>query len=241
MALFGEKYGDMVRVVSMGEWSKELCGGTHVDATGDIGLLLVVSETGIGSGVRRMEALAGAAAYAWVNDLRQRWQDVASVLEARSDGVLSRAEGIMRDLKAAEKRAESLARALAAREAEALLRDAEVVDGFKIVSKAVTADSVEYLKDMTDAVKSRLERGVVVLASVVGDRPVYTSAVTRDLTSRGLSASDILRQAARTANIGGGAGGNPEFAQGGGKDASRLGAFLDAATSVVREKAGQVP
>jgi alanyl-tRNA synthetase len=233
MALFGEKYGDRVRVVSMGEWSKELCGGTHVDRTGDIGLLLITSETGIGSGIRRIEALAGAAAYAYVTDLRERLEDVAARLDTKPDTLTRRVEHLVTEEKERERRIEDLTRRLAAREADRLVRDGISIDSVTVVADRISADSMDYLKSTTDAVKSKLDRGIVVLGSVVNGKGTYTMAVTRDLAGEGYSANTLLKEAARGK---GGAGGNPEFASGGG-DPSRVEEVLTSAVQLIRQRA----
>src|SRR5436309_11237524 len=116
MALFGEKYGNRVRVVSIGDWSKELCGGTHVNATGEIGLLVITSETGIGSGIRRIEALAGAAAYAFVNDVREQLNAAARALDTKPQDLVMRAGHLLSQVKELEKREEMLTRQLARRD-----------------------------------------------------------------------------------------------------------------------------
>jgi alanyl-tRNA synthetase len=238
MALFGEKYGDLVRVVSIGDWSKELCGGTHVHATGDIGLLVITSETGIGSGVRRLEALAGAAAYAYVNDLREQLAATAEALETGVENVSVRARQLVRELRDQEKRGAALARELAAREAEALLSHGTSIDGVTVVADQIAADTRDYLAATTDAVKSRLDRGIVVLGSVVGSKPAFTMAVTRNLTHEGFRANVILNEAVQRGQGGAaGAGGNAEFAKGGGNDASKVEEVLEAAVSLIRQKA----
>jgi alanyl-tRNA synthetase len=172
MALFGEKYGDEVRVVSMGDWSKELCGGTHVDSTGEIGSLIVVSETGIGAGIRRIEAVAGAAAYAFVTDLRQLLADTAETLDTQPRNLVTRAQQLVHQVRAQDKRLEALTGQLARREAESLLESAIPVNGMVVIARQVAADTPEYLQVASDAVKSRIERGIVVLATVVaGNQP----------------------------------------------------------------------
>ena len=238
MALFGEKYGDLVRVVCIGDWSKELCGGTHVNATGDIGLLVITSETGIGSGVRRLEALAGAAAYAYVNDLREQLAATAEVLETGAERVSEKVRQVVRELRDQEKRSAVLARKLAGREAEALLSHGMSIDGVTVVADQITADTRDYLEATTDAVKSRLDRGIVVLGSVVGGKPAFTMAVTRNLRDEGFSANVILKEAVQRAQGGAaGAGGNAEFAKGGGNDASKVEEVLQAAVSLIRQRA----
>lgn len=236
MALFGEKYGDSVRVVSMGDWSRELCGGTHVDATGDIGLLLIVSETGIGSGIRRIEALAGAAAYAYVHELRQELMATALALGTSSGSLHSRAEQVVRDAREQEKKTETLARQLAAREADALVDSATIVDGMTLVVERISAESADSLHATTDAVKSRLDRGIVVLGAVVDARPQFAMAVTSNLSRHGYSANKILRAAVGKA--GGGAGGSAEFAQGGGRDPNKIDDVLQTAVELIKQAEG---
>jgi alanyl-tRNA synthetase len=235
MALFGEKYGDVVRVVNMGEWSKELCGGTHVDATGDIGLLLVVSETGIGSGVRRIEALAGAAAYSYVNDLRDRLDQLATALDTRADSVVVRAQQLTSQVRELERRIEALSRRLADAEAERLSHDAIPVDGLSVVAAQLSTDNGEYLRDVIDAVKSRLDRGVIVLAAEVKGTPQYKLSVTRGLTASGYHAGNLLKEAAQRAGFRG--GGTPELGQGGGGESSSIPDVLQTVVELVRRKA----
>lgn len=235
MALFGEKYGDQVRVVRMGDWSKELCGGTHVNATGDIGLVILTGETGTGSGIRRVEALAGAAAYRYVGQLRQEIEEVSSVLETRPETLLQKARQVMSDLRGAERRVQALSQQLAERQAETLVQAGLSVDGMTVVAGRVQADSMESLKAITDAVKSRLNRGAVVLGTVVDGKAAFTMAVTPTLPGEGIKAGDVLRAAAQQA--GARAGGRPEFAQGGGADASSIDGVLHNAVELIKTRA----
>ncbi|MGI8967862.1 MAG: alanine--tRNA ligase, partial [Chloroflexota bacterium] len=236
MALFGEKYGDLVRVVSMGDWSKELCGGTHVNATGDIGSLIVTREESVSSGVRRIEAVAGAAAYAYTQDLRERLEQVAQALESRPDTVVQRAEHLLSQVRDQERRIAALTQQLALRDAETLLASARVVDNMTVVASRIQADSTAYLEATTDAVKSRLQCGIVVLASVIEGNPQFTAAVTRNLTEQGFQARAILQVAAK--HVGGGGGGNAEFAKGGGRDASKVDEALRAAVDLIERRVG---
>ncbi len=235
MALFGEKYGDRVRVVTMGDWSKELCGGTHVTATGDIGLLLITREESIGSGIRRIEALAGAAAYGYVGELRGRLAETARALETSPESIVSRAQQVATQLKETAKRVDTLNKRLAVQEAETLLHGAVSIDGLTVVARRIMADNVDHLKAATDEVKARLDRGIVVLASVTESGPKFTMAVTRNLTDQGYNAGKILKTAAARAH--GNAGGSPEFAQGGGSDASKVDEVLSTAMDIIRQTA----
>lgn len=234
MALFGEKYGDRVRVVAMGDWSKELCGGTHVAATGDIGLVILTSETGTGSGVRRIEALAGAAAYQHMNQLRDELRAVSEVLETRPETLLERAAQVMAELRAARRRIEALSQRLAEQEAETLVKSGVSVNGFTVVADRVPVDSMEQLKAVTDAVKARLRQGAVVLGAVVEGKAAFTMAVTSELPAEGIRAGDILREAAQEA--GSRAGGRAEFAQGGGSDAASVDKVLRHAVELIKQK-----
>ncbi len=235
-ALFGEKYGDLVRVVSMGDWSKELCGGTHVGATGDIGLLVIVSESGIGSGIRRIEALAGAAAYTYVNGLRDQLAASAQALGAPAQNLVERAEQIMDQHRKDEKRIQQLTQQLAAVQAERLVQGALAVDGFKVVVDRLDTDDADFLEVATDQVASRLGRGIVVFGTVVGDKAAYSLGVTRNLNDEGYIAGTLLKEALLESNAGRG-GGRPWFARGGGDDPSKIDEFLRAATEIIQRKA----
>jgi alanyl-tRNA synthetase len=194
---------------------------------------VITSETGIGSGIRRIEALAGAAAYAYVNDLREQLTDVGSALESRPDNVVARAEQLVQELRERDKRIEQLTQQLAMREAEDLVRQAEQIGDVAVVAGQIGAANVEYLQAATDAVKSRLGSGVVALGAIIDGKPAFAMSVSRDLTKQGLNAGSILRQAAKEAQ--GGAGGNAEFAQGGGRDSAGLDAVLRRTVDLIRQ------
>ncbi len=236
MALFGEKYGDVVRVVKIGEWSKELCGGTHVDATGDIGLLVIISETGIGSGVRRVEALAGAAAYTYVNGLREQIAASAEALGAPPHNLVKRAEQVMEQARKDEKRLQHLTQQLAVLQADRLVEQAISVDGMSVVADRINTDDPDYLEVATDHVKARLNRGIVVFGTVVGNKTAYSLGVTKNLNDEGFSAGTLLQEALEESHAGKG-GGRPWFARGGGEDASKVDEFLRTAVEVIRRKA----
>ena len=236
MALFGEKYGDVVRVVKIGEWSKELCGGTHVDATGDIGLLVITSETGIGSGVRRIEALAGAAAYTYVNGLRDQIAASAEALGAPPQNLVKRAEQVMEQAKKDEKRLHHLTQQLAVLQADRLVEHAVSVDGMSVVVDRISTDDPDYLEVATDQVKARLNRAIVVFGTVVGNKAAYSLGVTKNLNDEGFSAGMLLKEALEESHAGKG-GGRPWFARGGGEDASKVDEFLRTAMDVIRRKA----
>ena len=234
MALFGEKYGDQVRVVSVGDWSKELCGGTHVESTGDIGSLLITSETGSSAGVRRIEAVAGAAAYAEVTRLREEVERSARALDTPPENLPLRAAQAAQQMRDQGRRIEQLTQRLASVEADKLVSRAESVDGFVVVADRIPADSRQYVDDTSDAVKSRLETGIVLLGTVVDGKPYFTMAVTRNLAER-FPAGTILREAMQRQGEGG-AGGHAEFARGGGRNVGKVSDVLEAALNLIREK-----
>jgi len=237
LAFFDEKYGDQVRVVETKEggerFSGELCGGTHCSATGQIGLFLIVGESSIGAGMRRIEAVTGRAAEAYVQEqlaalenASRRLGTVASDLEAKVTTLLS-------DLDSERKRAQALERALAAPAAEALVGKARAVDGISLLAARVDAPSQDALRHMGDVLRQRLGSAVVVLGTVLDGRPAFMAMVTPDLVKRGLHAGHILKRVASAA--GGGGGGRPEMAQGGGTDASKLDEALALVKPLVKE------
>ncbi|CAA9561107.1 MAG: Alanyl-tRNA synthetase [uncultured Thermomicrobiales bacterium] len=236
MALFGEKYGDRVRVVSIGDFSMELCGGTHVAHTGEIGPFLVVSEGSVAAGVRRMEALTGGAAIERMltvqrtveeaaREMRVPWTEVGSQLSAIQD----RARGLEREI-------ERLRGQLAGARASDLLDRAEAVDGTRVLAARVDADSKDGLRQLGDRLKDRLDSGVIVLGSVIEGRPSLLSMVTPDLIARGVRAGDVVREAAIV--IEGRGGGRPDLAEAGGKNPNRLDEALAAVPAIVRRGLG---
>jgi len=234
MALFGEKYGDTVRMVQMGP-SKELCGGTHVSETLEIGPVVIVSESGIGSGVRRIEALAGRAAYERFMETERVVREAATNLGSRPDRLVERAAEVSEQLRSAEKRISQLTRQLAAREAAGLLSSARPLDGrdSKLVVRRVEVDSPEDLLQLTSAASKSMGSGIVVVGSVVSGKPQFATAVTKDLEGAGYNAREIAQKVGSA--VGGGAGGSPGFAQGGGRDSTRLDEGLRAAEEFVRQ------
>ena len=224
MALFGEKYGEQVRVVKIGwedePFSQELCGGTHVMQTGDIGFFRILSETSVGSGVRRIEAATGRPAQRLVQK-RLGVLDAAAVhLGAPADDVERAVLRLMGELHAKDKEIAELQRRLARVEFEGLLGQVRDVSGVHVLVAKVQAASAETLREMTDWLRERLGTAVVVLGAVIGDKPSFVAAVTPDLVERGLKAGSLVQEVARA--VGGGGGGKPTLAQAGGRDASRL-------------------
>jgi alanyl-tRNA synthetase len=226
VALFGEKYDARVRVVRVGDYSMELCGGTHVQRTGDIGLFVVTSEGSIASGVRRLEAITGRCALRWVEALRDRQAELGRVLGLGpgQDAVRKSAElvednrRLRRELQAAQSR-------LAGGQTEELVRSARELNGLRVVAARVDSASVESLRELADGLRRELGSGVAVLSAEVDDKIVFLAMVTDDLVKRGLKAGDLVNRVARI--TGGGGGGKPNLAQAGGRDKARWQEALD--------------
>jgi len=237
IALFDEKYGDIVRVVRAGGpgelFSQELCGGTHVNETGEIGLFHVVSEEGVGAGVRRIEAVTGRGAVDLVERQLGILQRTAAYLGALPDEVDRKALGLLDELQSARKKITHLQEQLARREFEALLEQVQSVAGVSLLSTRVTAPSVKVLREMTDWFRDRLGSGVVILGTVLGERPALVAAVTPDLVKRDVDAARLVDGVARI--MGGRGGGRPTLAQAGGGDPSRLDNALDQAPRNLEE------
>ncbi len=241
IALFGEKYGDVVRVVRVGwpeqPFSQELCGGTHVEETGEIGLFHIVSEEGVGAGVRRIEAVTGRVAVELVEQQINALKRAAAYIGAAPEEIDRRTLNLLGELRAARKEIQRLQEKLARQEFEALLSKVEEVEGVPLLSAQVSAPAEEVLREMTDWFRDRLGSGVVVLGAVLGERPRLVAAVTPDWVQRGVDAVKLVRPLSKV--IGGGGGGQPTLAQAGGRDASRLGEALEQAAEVLREMLGE--
>ena len=236
IALFDEKYGDVVRVLKIGRppVSVELCGGTHVNATGEIGFFGVVSEHSIGAGLRRIEAVTGRGAEALIRRRFASLENIARRLNTLPDEVEARLSDTTDVLDAERRQRLALERELAKLRAESLLGQVEVVNGVNALVAKVPATRLEILREMGDFLRDRLKSAVVVLGTVYEERPVFLAAVTPDLVARGYDAGEIVKQAARVA--GGGGGGKPGLAQAGGKDKSKLDEALRLAKSLIKEK-----
>jgi len=226
IALFDEKYGDIVRAVKVGEppVSAELCGGTHVTSTGEIGFFYIVSESSIGAGLRRIEALTGRGAEAFVDRRLADLREIAEYLDAELDNVLDKVSSLVKERDRERKLALALARELCRKEAESLLSQVEVVSGVKLLVAKVSCSRMELMREMSDFIRDRLKSVIVVLGGVYGDRPFFVAAVTPDLIARGYNAGEIVKQVAKVA--GGGGGGKAGLAQAGGKYKDKLGEAL---------------
>jgi alanyl-tRNA synthetase len=231
MALFGEKYGEIVRVVQVGDYSIELCGGCHVRNTAEIGLFKIVSESGIGSGVRRIEAVTGRAAYQYLEGQIQLLRESANLLKANVSDVPKRVEALLGQLKELGRENESLRGKLSAIEAGTLADSAKTVGGIRLLAAKVEAGDMDTLRNIADQMKAKLGSAVIVLGSAGGDKVNLVAAVTPDLVAKGFHAGKLVKEAA--ARCGGGGGGRPDMAQAGGKDPSKLAEALEAVERIV--------
>jgi alanyl-tRNA synthetase len=236
MALFGEKYGDEVRVVSFGEEdgiSMELCGGTHVESTAEIGSFRVLSEGSVAAGVRRIEIVTGRFAEALIEGRFHTLEKAATLLRTKPDEVPGAVEQLQAQNRQLQQELAQLRQQLAQQDAESLLSSAISVDGFSVLAAKVNAGDADTLRQMTDLFRDKLGSSVVTLGAVIDHKPMLVVSVTQDLIPRGMHAGNLVRDTAKI--IGGGGGGRPNMAQAGGKDADQLDAALASVQSWVEQ------
>jgi alanyl-tRNA synthetase len=231
MALFGEKYDDEVRVLTMGEgFSVELCGGTHARRTGDIGVLKIVAESAIASGIRRIEAVTGAQALSWINSNEHTLNEIAALLKSSRENVLDKVRSLSERARQLEKEVERLASKLASAQSSDLLNRVQEVNGIKVLAAKLDGVEPRALRDTLDQLKNKLGSGVVVLLTAQGDKVSLIAGVTKDLVGQ-VKAGDLVRELA--SRLGGKGGGRPDMAQGGGTDVSAIPAVLQAVPELV--------
>ncbi|MNS19473.1 Alanine--tRNA ligase [compost metagenome] len=235
MALFGEKYGDVVRVVQVGGYSLELCGGCHVKNTSQIGLFKLISESGIGSGVRRIEAVTGRQAYEYMDGQLDVLKQAASLLKSHVGEVPKRIEALHQQVKDLSRENESLQGKLSGIEAGALTGQVKTVGNTQLLSVQVQANSMDALRTLADELKLKLPEAVLVLGAAVEDKVNFVVAVPQHEVKRGLHAGKLVKELA--ALCGGGGGGRPDMAQAGGKDASKLDEALKLSEQLIQASA----
>jgi len=235
IALFDEKYGDVVRVVRVGDSaiSSELCGGTHVSSTGEIGFFQIVGESGIGAGLRRIEAVTGRGAEAFIDRQSSSLAEIAHSLSlgASPDDAKGRLDGLIAELERERRQRLTLERELSTKTADSLLAQAEVINGVTVLAARVPSARLEVLREISDLLRERLKSGIIVLGSVYEDKPVFIVAVTPDLVDRGYDAGRLVREVAKV--TGGGGGGKARLAQAGGKHKEKLDEALRLVKSLV--------
>ncbi|SEO26256.1 alanine--tRNA ligase [Propionispora vibrioides] len=233
-ALFGEKYGDIVRVVLVDDFSKELCGGVHVSSTGEIGVFKIVAEAGIGSGVRRIEAVTGFGALEYIRDRETTLLQAAHALKTRPEELLTRIDALQTGIKELEQELNAVKAKLAKGEVEELLSGVETIQGVKVAVGVVAANDMDALRSVADMVRDRLGSGVVGIGAVNHDKVNFVVMATKDVVAKGVHAGNIVKEAAKVA--GGGGGGRPDMAQAGAKQADKIGESLETMKNVIRQQ-----
>ncbi len=236
MALFGEKYGDVVRVVRAGNFSLELCGGTHLKNTSEAGLFKLIAQESVGAGVRRIEAVTGLGVLTQVRQQQNELRRAADLLRCSPTEVADRVATLFEDIKERDKTIQNLINKIINDKSETLAGDAEHVGDFRIVSAESPVPDADALRQLGDQIKARLGSAVIILGARQNGKVFFLSMVTPDLVSRGLHAGKIVKEVASIA--GGGGGGRPDMAQAGGKDPSRLADALAAGVRVAKQMAG---
>lgn len=232
-ALFGEKYGDKVRVVSVGDFSLELCGGTHVRASGDIGLFKFIQETGIAAGVRRIEAATGSQALDVVHQQEQTLQKVAELIRSDPKQLESRISKMLEHQKELERELDKLQSKLSAETGDKILDKVEDVAGIPVLASRIEGTDGKGLRELSDRLRDRMGSGVIVLGCEAGGKANLLVAVTKDLVNR-LNAGKLIKDLA--AQVGGGGGGRPDLAQAGGSQPEKLDAALAAVPQLIAQK-----
>lgn len=238
MALFGEKYGDIVRVVQVGDYSIELCGGCHVSNTAQIGLFKLVSESGIGSGVRRIEAVTGRYAYGYMEGQLDLLKQASALLKSNQADVPKRIEALFAQTKELSRENESLQAKLSHIEAGSLESKAKTAGGVTVLTAKVNAPSMDALRSIADELKAKLPSSVIVLGAAAEDKVNLVASVSQDLVKKGFHAGKLIKETA--AVCGGGGGGRPDMAQAGGKDVSKLEEALKLAEELVLSQANVI-
>jgi len=233
MALFGEKYGDEVRVIGMGDFSTELCGGTHVKRTGDIGFFKIVAESGVAAGIRRVEAVTGEGALAWVQEREAKLAEAAAALRTSPDDVAQKIGQIQESVKGLERELTRLKSKMASSQGDELTDRAEDVNGVKVLAAALDGADAKTLRDTLDKLKDRLHSAAIVLAAADGAKVSLVAGVTNDLTAK-VKAGELVNFVAQ--QVGGKGGGRADMAQAGGNDPSKLPAALASVKSWVAQR-----
>ena len=232
-ALFDAKYGEKVRMVKTGDFSLELCGGTHVNNSGEIGMLIIVSESGIASGVRRIEAVTGAGAYRLFKQQQETLQGAATLLKTRQERLVPRLEEVLAENREKDVLIQKLKNVQLKDQQGDLLNDAEIINGTTLIVTALEDQSMDALRDLGDRLKQQAGSAAVLLATTADGKIQFMATLTTDLVEKGLHAGKLVKEAA--AATGGGGGGRPDMAQAGGKDPAKLPEALEKARDMIRQ------
>ena len=229
MALFGEKYGEEVRVLSIGEFSMELCGGTHVKHTGEIGFFKIISETGIAAGVRRIEAVTSDKAYEWINKTEQDLNKIAEILKSSRENIVEKLDQTLQHNRMLEKEVEKLKQQVAMTQSNDLIADAVAIDDIKVVATKLEGADSRILREAVDNLKNQVGDGVIMLASISQDKIILNAGVTKNCTIK-IHAGELVNFVAQ--QVGGKGGGRPDMAQGGGVELENLDKALASVVSM---------
>ena len=219
-ALFGEKYGDKVRVVSIGDYSMELCGGTHVHSVSQIGLFKILSESGVAAGIRRIEAVTGIKAYQHIKGKENKLNEVCALLKTNPKEVVTRVENLLNDLKTVQREAEALKNKVAAGSVDEILGNVQQIKGIKMLTHKLVGVDMDSLRNLGDHLRDKLGSGLIVLGADYNEKVNFIAMATQDVVDRGVHAGNIIKEIAKIA--GGGGGGRPNMAQAGAKDVSKI-------------------
>ena len=236
MALFGEKYGDQVRVVSVGDWAKELCGGTHVSRSGQLGLVKLLSESSIGAGVRRIEALVGHDAYQYLAREHVLLNSLTEIIKGvRTEELPQRISELIEKMKGMEKELSTVRSAKAMASAASLVKNAKAMSGINLIVEQLADEiSVEDMRSIALDLRSKIKDGVVVLATVVSSKPLIVASVSPEAIKLGIKAGELIKTGSTI--LGGGGGGKDDFAQGGGTDSGSIVKAMAEITKVISGK-----
>ncbi len=219
-AHFDEKYGDKVRVIKIDEYSLELCGGTHVNSTGELGICKIIDESGIGAGMRRIEALTGHRALDFVAAQERELKEITSMMKIPRENAASKIKEMMESQKELQRKIRQLQQQLAQQQVESLLQQTEYTSGIPILSTQVEVEDMESLREYLDKLRGKMESGIIMLGALSSGKVIFAGAVTKDLIEKGFHAGNLIGEVAKL--TGGGGGGRPDMAQAGGKDPDKL-------------------
>jgi alanyl-tRNA synthetase len=230
-ALFDEKYGDVVRVVSIENFSKELCGGTHIEETSKIGMFKILSEGSIASGVRRVEAVTGKAAYEYLVELNNVVEELSNIMKSTKDELLSKVTNLKKESKEKDKEIQRLNNEILKNSMDEILEQYEEINGIKLFALKLKDKDANSLREIADKIKDKNNSCIILLASELNEKVLFVSSVTKDLIQKGFHAGNIVKEAASIA--GGGGGGRPDFAQAGGKNPNKIDDAVNAVRNIL--------
>jgi alanyl-tRNA synthetase len=234
VALFGEKYGENVRVVSIGDYSRELCGGTHVNNTGEIGLFRIISESSIAAGIRRIEAVTGKKALAKINRKEEILERLCNILDVQENTIIQRTEELIQQLKSLRKEAQKTKKESVQKYSANLIANAKEISGVKIVTEIMEGAGVEDLRKAADSLRKKLGSVAIILGTTENGKVILITALSNDLVKKGLNAGNIAKDMAKI--IGGGGGGRADMAQTGGQSPNKINEAIDYAFKIIQEK-----